>query len=461
MGDIPKNINDDNIRDLLEEYFTSIEGGGEPRYARLNNWDVSNVTNMSGLFMYNELLTEPLNNWRVYNVTNMSSMFDGCTNFNQPLDDWYDRINNVNNMMGMFANTRSFLQDLHTWNIPRERRVDVTHIFANSRMQDNLDFWPVPLRENRELIDWRGPIDADIPVHIEPIDMPIDDDASEYEALPDDPAIWDEGTHDYTAIIGKKINRIKKIQIIADVNAPEYSPINDLINGFIDPHMLHKHMKEDKNLIIFKMDNTYFIYQIDTLEELIDTNKGYGLVLFCKESMSGLDVTPNDVYEEPIYFNLKRLGFYGGYINASEIQGAINHSKNHPKTRNNVYILSLLEPRETAIATVSWRYLRDFDTDASSATHCNPGSGGPVYTLSVASFTVTGYSTPRNHNRRTSSLSSDPLPVSRMTTRSMHHKKGGGNGATRKKYKKKSTKRNTNQRKRRKTHKMHFKKSFF
>ncbi|MBR2149102.1 MAG: BspA family leucine-rich repeat surface protein [Campylobacter sp.] len=43
---------------------------------------------------------QPLDNWDVSNVTNMNNMFSGATSFNQPLNDW--DVSNVTNMSGMF-----------------------------------------------------------------------------------------------------------------------------------------------------------------------------------------------------------------------------------------------------------------------------------------------------------------------------------------------------------------------
>jgi len=52
----------------------------------ISEWDVSNVTNMSGMFAHCPVFNKPLNKWNVSNVTDMSQMFSGCTRFNQPLD---------------------------------------------------------------------------------------------------------------------------------------------------------------------------------------------------------------------------------------------------------------------------------------------------------------------------------------------------------------------------------------
>ena len=81
----------------------------------LNNWDVSNVTDMSGMFYKCKNFNQPLNNWDVSNVTDMEEMFYRCINFNQPLNNW--NVSNVTNMYGMFWNCISFNQPLNNWNV--------------------------------------------------------------------------------------------------------------------------------------------------------------------------------------------------------------------------------------------------------------------------------------------------------------------------------------------------------
>ena len=74
----------------------------------LNNWDVSNVTDMSYMFEEAISFNQPLDNWDVSNVTDMSYMFRGAESFNQPLDNW--DFSNVNEMVDMFEGASSFKQ---------------------------------------------------------------------------------------------------------------------------------------------------------------------------------------------------------------------------------------------------------------------------------------------------------------------------------------------------------------
>ena len=53
----------------------------------LNNWDVSNVRYMGGMFWGARSFNQPLNNWNVSNVEYMVGMFYDAESFNQPLNN--------------------------------------------------------------------------------------------------------------------------------------------------------------------------------------------------------------------------------------------------------------------------------------------------------------------------------------------------------------------------------------
>ncbi|MBQ9395792.1 MAG: DUF285 domain-containing protein, partial [Proteobacteria bacterium] len=66
----------------------------------LENWDVSNVTDMHFMFFEAKHFNQPIENWEVSNVTDMSYMFARALSFNQPLEKW--DVSNVTNMECMF-----------------------------------------------------------------------------------------------------------------------------------------------------------------------------------------------------------------------------------------------------------------------------------------------------------------------------------------------------------------------
>ena len=81
----------------------------------INNWDVSNITDMSYLFSdsYTRNFNDPLNNWNVSNVTNMRFMFRGALFFDQPLNNW--DTSKVTDMSFMFDCAMRFNQPLNNW----------------------------------------------------------------------------------------------------------------------------------------------------------------------------------------------------------------------------------------------------------------------------------------------------------------------------------------------------------
>ena len=80
----------------------------------LSYWDVSNVTNMQEIFAYSTGNFQ-IENWDVSNVTNMSYMFNGAEEFNQNIGDW--DVSNVINMSYMFNEAYSFNQDISSWDV--------------------------------------------------------------------------------------------------------------------------------------------------------------------------------------------------------------------------------------------------------------------------------------------------------------------------------------------------------
>ncbi|WP_086321978.1 BspA family leucine-rich repeat surface protein [Campylobacter devanensis] len=84
-------------------------------FSGIEEWDVSHVTNMSGMFKGAVNFNSDISSWDVSHVTNMSGMFAGAFNFNQPLNDW--NVSNVTNMSYMFYRAMSFNQPLNNWDV--------------------------------------------------------------------------------------------------------------------------------------------------------------------------------------------------------------------------------------------------------------------------------------------------------------------------------------------------------
>ena len=94
-------------------------------YGHINTWDVSNVTDMQGLFENLTNFNDLISSWDVSNVTNMSKMFAAAENFNQNISNW--DVSNVTNMNQMFFNADSFNQDISLWDVSNVDSME--HIF--------------------------------------------------------------------------------------------------------------------------------------------------------------------------------------------------------------------------------------------------------------------------------------------------------------------------------------------
>ncbi|MFX1238575.1 MAG: BspA family leucine-rich repeat surface protein, partial [Promethearchaeota archaeon] len=66
----------------------------------MNNWDVSDVNDMRGMFQGASSFNQPIGDWDVSDVINMSEMFRDASEFDQDLSSW--DISSVNDMDGMF-----------------------------------------------------------------------------------------------------------------------------------------------------------------------------------------------------------------------------------------------------------------------------------------------------------------------------------------------------------------------
>ena len=111
----------------------------------IGNWDVSNVTNMGGMFFGNSTFNQPIGKWDVSSVTDMGTMFYAATAFNQPIGNW--DVSNVTDMGTMFTGpgipkigeeaatailVNSFNQDISSWDVS-----NVTNMYG---MFDHSDF---------------------------------------------------------------------------------------------------------------------------------------------------------------------------------------------------------------------------------------------------------------------------------------------------------------------------------
>ena len=82
----------------------------------LSKWDVSNVKDMSYMFSGTNINGKSIENWDVSNVEDMKLMFSECNNLNCDLSKW--DVSNVENMKWMFSYSKnSYIKGLDNWKL--------------------------------------------------------------------------------------------------------------------------------------------------------------------------------------------------------------------------------------------------------------------------------------------------------------------------------------------------------
>jgi surface protein len=97
----------------------------------LENWDVSNIIDMSGMFFKCKQFNINLSNWDVNNVQKTKFMFSNCENFKgKGLSNWNFLENNIKNISFMFYKCNKFKEDLSNWNISENfKPFNMRHMF--------------------------------------------------------------------------------------------------------------------------------------------------------------------------------------------------------------------------------------------------------------------------------------------------------------------------------------------
>ena len=118
--------------ELMELVERLIEERGEN--ADLNDIDTSEITDMSGLFLY-EGFNGDISQWDVSNVQDMSNMFEG-SDFNGDISKW--DVRNVKDMTGMFIES-SFNGNISNWDVSKVE--DMSSMFDDCPLEDNPPTW--------------------------------------------------------------------------------------------------------------------------------------------------------------------------------------------------------------------------------------------------------------------------------------------------------------------------------
>ena len=113
--------------------------------------DLSNVTNMSGMFYQCSAFDQDISSWDVSKVTNMGSIFYGCTAFNQNISSW--NVSSVTNMSGMFSNCSAFNQNLGSWKLKECRELGLYYCgMSIENYSKSLVGWAAQADINRNLL---------------------------------------------------------------------------------------------------------------------------------------------------------------------------------------------------------------------------------------------------------------------------------------------------------------------
>ncbi|MBE9468401.1 MAG: DUF285 domain-containing protein, partial [Bacteroidetes bacterium] len=142
----------------LHATFSSI---GQTEITNLDNWDVSNVTDMSSLFWQSSNFnSSDITGWNVANVTNMRYMFNGVGAFNQDISAW--NVSNVTNMGRMFYSAYAFNQNIGGWDVSKV--TDMSYMFNNcSDFNQDISTWNVSSVTNMEIMfSYAGSFNQDI-----------------------------------------------------------------------------------------------------------------------------------------------------------------------------------------------------------------------------------------------------------------------------------------------------------
>lgn len=124
-------FNNQTIRIAVREWCNNAKTA-EEKYGHISNWDVSNVTDMSRLFISAENFNEDIGSWDVSKVTEMERMFCMAAAFNQDIGSW--DVSNVTDIQLMFDEAKSFNQDINGWDVSNV--TNMNNMFANAEAFD-------------------------------------------------------------------------------------------------------------------------------------------------------------------------------------------------------------------------------------------------------------------------------------------------------------------------------------
>ena len=122
-------VTDENIHKIIS---SEIRKYG--RYVDLNHINVSQVTNMCGLFFRSEF-NGNISNWDTSNVKDMKTLFYG-SEFNGDISNW--DVSNVTNMRSIFGYS-IFNRDISRWDVSSVE--NMSNMFVASEFNGDISDW--------------------------------------------------------------------------------------------------------------------------------------------------------------------------------------------------------------------------------------------------------------------------------------------------------------------------------
>ena len=110
-------LTDANFKQAITDILAQDANGDHnlAPYGKIQDWDVSQVTDMSDAFKEESAFNGDISSWDVSNVTNMNSMFAGASTFNGDISSW--NLRSVTLMEAMFFEAEAFDQDISSWDV--------------------------------------------------------------------------------------------------------------------------------------------------------------------------------------------------------------------------------------------------------------------------------------------------------------------------------------------------------
>ena len=137
VADTPNFEGITSLENMFRSRLVNYPGADFPNYGKINEWDVSGITNMKSMFRDNPYFNQNIGAWDVRNVTNMSEMFWGFSDtslgsFNNggspDIGNW--DTSSCTNMSSMFRGQKLFNQNVGGWDVSLVTRMD--YMFAGS-----------------------------------------------------------------------------------------------------------------------------------------------------------------------------------------------------------------------------------------------------------------------------------------------------------------------------------------